>query len=377
VTRSASRVLVAGGGPAAIELLLALRDLAGDRPSIELIAPEQDLVVRAYDVLAPFHEGHERRYPLATIAADLDVSLVSDALVAVDAGGRTVALRSGAEHPYDSLVVAVGARHLDTVPGAEPFRGSRDANRLKTLLVDSRAGVHGRVAFVVPSGRTWPLPLYELALHTSAWLAEHGVAGVSLVIVSPEREPLAVFGSRASSEVAAVLDSHQIEFISGHAVRFDNGRLLLTGGRELEVGLTIALPRLGGSRIGGLPSDEEGFIPVDEVGRVDGIERVFAAGDATAFPVKQGGIATQQADAIAQQLALELGAPVTATPLTPVLRSVLFGGRERRYLHAELGDSLDESSRASVDPMWPESSKVVGRYLSPYLEGAETRDAPA
>ena len=102
----------------------------------------------------------------------------------------------------------------------------------------------------------------------------------------------------------------------------------------------------------------------------------MAAGDATAFPVKQGGIATQQADAIAQQLALELGAPVTATPLTPVLRSVLFGGRERRYLHAELGDSLDESSRASVDPMWPESSKVVGRYLSPYLEGAETRDAP-
>jgi sulfide:quinone oxidoreductase len=371
VTPPASRVLIAGGGPAAIELLLALRELSGERAQLELLAPGSELIVRAYDVLAPFHEGRERHYSLAQIAAELGVRVIGDALAAVDTPQHSVTLRSGAHLDYDALVVAVGARHLDTVGGAIPFRGAHDANRLKAVLMESHAGRHQRVAFIVPGGPTWPLPLYELALNTSAWLAERGIGGVTVTIVSPERGPLAMFGTRASEDVAAVLDSHDVELIQGHAIRIDNGRLLLTGGRELEVGLGIAMPRLGGPRIDGLPLDEQGFVVVDELGRVPGVERVFAAGDATTFPVKQGGIATQQADVIAELLAADLGAPVEPGDFRPVLRAVLFGGRQTLYLHAELGDRLEESSRASTVAPWPASSKLIGRRLSPYLERLE------
>ena len=373
MSSSAPLILVAGGGPAAIETLLAVRALAGERARLELIAPERELVVRAYDVLAPFREGHEYRYPLAPITADLDVVLRRDALTAVDPERHSAALASGADRRYDALVLAVGARHVDAVAGAMPFRGAKDATGLKTLLAESRSGRHRSVAFVVPGGRTWPLPMYELALHTSAWLAERGVGGVPLMLVTPEREPLAAFGSGASQEVAALLNSHGVEFISAHPVRLDQGRLLLTGAGELKVDLAVALPRLSGPWIPGLPGDREGFVAVDELGRVPGVPDLFAAGDATTFPVKQGGLATQQADAIAQQLASELGAPVESASLRPVLRAVLFAGRERRYLHAELGDQLQQTSIASPTPLWPEPGKLVGRYLAPYLEALDEK----
>jgi sulfide:quinone oxidoreductase len=365
------RVVVAGGGPAAVEALLALRALAGERVTLELIAPGPELVIQAYEVLAPFHEGREHRYPLARIAADLDVHLVRDALASVDVEARTVALRSGSQRSYDALIVAVGARHVATVAGATAFRGAQDAAKMKALLIESHSGRHRSVAFVVPGGYTWPLPLYELALHTSAWLAERGIGGVPLMLVTPESEPLASFGSRASEEVRTLLGSHGVEFISAHAIRHAAGSLLLAGGSELAVDLAVALIRLGGPAIHGLPADDEGFLPVDELGRVQGAVGVFAAGDATTFPVKQGGLATQQADAIAELLAVELGSSVERAGFRPVLRAVLFGGREKRYLRAELGERLQESSTASVSPLWAESNKLVGRYLAPYLDSLD------
>jgi sulfide:quinone oxidoreductase len=367
----AHRVLVAGGGPAAVESVLALRELAGERAELELVAPQPELIVRAYEILAPFHEGREHRYRLDRIAAELGVTLVRDALAAVDAGARTVALRSGAERGYDTLIVAVGAHPVGTLAGAIAFRGAEDAATLRALLLESHSGRHRSVAFVVPGGHTWPLPLYELALHTAAWLSEREVGGVPLVLVSPEPTPLASFGDRVSEEIAALLSANAVSFISAHAIRHDAGKLLLAGGRELDVDLAIAMTRLGGPAIHGLPSDEEGFVPVDAIGRVRGVERVYAAGDATTFPVKQGGLATQQADTIAELLATELGADITPQRSAPVLRAVLYSGRERRYLRAELSDQLQESSEVSSSPLWPESSKLLGRYLAPYLDSLD------
>jgi sulfide:quinone oxidoreductase len=365
-------VLVAGGGPAAIESLLALRELAGAEVALELLAPDPLLVVKAYEVLSPFHEGTEHRYPIARIAADLDVPVVRDGLAAVDAEARTVTLRSGADRGYGTLIVAVGARGVGTIAGAVPFRGAQDAAKLRSLLIESHSGRHGSVAFVVPSGHTWPLPLYELALHTSTWLEERSISGVPLSVVSTESAPLASFGASVSDEVATLLERADIEFVSAHAIRHEPGRLLLAGGGGLDADLAIAIVRLEGPRIRGLPSDDDGFVPVDDLGRVAGVEGVFAAGDATSFPLKQGGLATQQADAIAQHIASELGAAAPpASAFRPVLRAVLFGGREKRYFQAELGEALHESSVASEDPLWPESSKLVGRYLAPYLDSLD------
>ena len=67
-----------------------------------------------------------------------------------------------------------------------------------------------------------------------------------------------------------------------------------------------------------------------------GADAVLAAGDATTFPIKQGGLATQQADAAAATIAHALGATVEPTPFAPVLRGLLLTGGAPLYLRAEL-----------------------------------------
>lgn len=65
----------------------------------------------------------------------------------------------------------------------------------------------------------------------------------------------------------------------------------------------VALPRLLGPGLSGLPADGGGFLPVDEYGPVRGVDRVWTAGDATDVPIKQGGVAAQLADVGAGSIA--------------------------------------------------------------------------
>ena len=98
-----------------------------------------------------------------------------------------------------------------------------------------------------------------------------------------------------------------------------------------------------------------------------GLADVFAAGDITSFPVKQGGIAAQQADAAAEMIAANAGADLTPQPFRPVLRGLLLTGRQPRYLRHELTGGAGDASASSPEPLWWPPAKIVGRYLAPFL----------
>jgi sulfide:quinone oxidoreductase len=82
----------------------------------------------------------------------------------------------------------------------------------------------------------------------------------------------------------------------------------------------------------GVPQDIAGFTSVDERGRVSGLDDVYAVGDMTSRPLKQGGLAAQQADVAARAIAASAGAPVRVEPYRPVLRAMLVSGRVPLYL---------------------------------------------
>ena len=99
-----------------------------------------------------------------------------------------------------------------------------------------------------------------------------------------------------------------------------------------------------------------------------GLERVYAAGDATDFVLKYGGIAAQQADAAARSIAAHAGAAVTPEPFHPVIHGVLLTGGKPRYLSAHITGGHGFSSEVSDEPTWSPSTKIVAKYLAPYLE---------
>jgi len=358
------RVTIAGGGIAALEATLALRDLAGDVP-IELLTPAAESEYRPLAVLEPFALGEMPAVSIADFAAEQGASLRRDTLMMVDPDASSYTTGSGEEHPFDLLVVAAGARPVEAVPGSLTFRGHGDQRRVGLLFEDYAAGALNRLAFAVPRGRAWTLPAYELALMSHVSLAARGVDGVELAIVTPEAAPLEMFGPEASSAIAALLAQVGIEVRTGVTpLRLDHGVLEVEGGEDQKADRAVALPRLLGPRLSGLPSDADGFIPTDDHGLVQGMADVYAAGDVCAYPIKQGGLATQQADAVAEAIAARLGADIEPAPYRPVLRGLLMTGATAQYLESGEGDSAGASAA-----LWSPQSKVVGRYLLPYFGG--------
>jgi sulfide:quinone oxidoreductase len=362
-------VLIAGGGVAAIEAMLALKQLAGERLVIDLLAPERDFVYRPLAVAEPFGLGAARRFELDVLTGEAGAGHRTDGLAAVDADDRRVRTRSGEEIPYDVLVVAVGARVREALPGAITFWGTGDAAPFRDLLCELETGAAGEVVFCVPGGHGWPLPLYELALMTAAHFSG-GRNPPQLTIATPESAPLELFGVHASESVRQLLADRGIGLCCGcYPTAVDDEGLRLVPGGHLAADRVVAIPRLEGPFVEGLPHDEHGFIPTDGFGRIEGLEDVgaYAVGDVTTFPVKQGGLATQQANAAAESIAAEMGAPVEPVPFRPVLRGLLLTGSEPSYLRAEIAGGKGETSVATSQPLWWPPGKIAGKHLAPWL----------
>lgn len=356
---------------AALEAALALRSIAGDDPRIELWAPRGEFLYRPFAVGEPFGAGNVLRYDLAGLAERCGVEFRLGGVESVDVEGRAAASRDGERISYDYILVATGSRALWAVPGAETFWGAADEDAAAKVIHRLRAGRLRDVAFVVPDGPSWLLPPYELPLLAAAALAHGGTEGAGLKLVTPEDAPLGVFGRRVGEQMRELLAERGIELLTGaHPVEFSAGRLEIAPGEPVEAEAAIALPRLEGRRIAGLPHDELGFLPVAEGTRVVGAERVFAAGEATDFPLKHGGIATQQADLAAAAIAADAGLGPEPEPFDPVLRGVLWTGEEPRYLYGRLSGKHGEASELSAEPLWPEAEgKIVGRHLTRFLAG--------
>ena len=365
-----TRVLVAGSGVAAIECVLALRALAGERVTIELLAPSAELVHRPSSVATPFGGRQAARVELTRLANELGLRLHRDSLAAVEPETHHVVTKGDESVPYDVLVVATGARSREAVPGAVTFRGPMNAGAVEQVIERVVANPALRVAFAAPGGLRWLLPLYELALLSAATLRERGVGSPQLVVVTAEHEPLEVLGPAASEAVRAALVRSGVDLITS-AVPEEavTGALQLRGGEWVPADAVIALPELVGPRIEGLPHDADGYIPVNEHGIVDGCADVFAAGDVISFPVKHGGLAAQQADAVAETIAARVGAIGVPEPLRPVIRALLMTGGAPLYLSIELGEHglLPATGTVSSDPLWSPPDKVAGRYLAPFL----------
>lgn len=365
-----NRVLIVGGGVAALETALALRSLTGDRCRIEMFAPRADFSYRPNAVGQPFELGEIGHHDLRELARRIGIELHLDQIAAVDVGAASATTGTGESLGFDYLIAAPGAEASATVPGAVTFRHGNE-DQVDGVIHDLLDGEVKSVAFTAPGSESWDLPIYELALITESRLPDELKSEARLMIITPEEKPLRIFGRAVSDGIAELLAARGIEtLLATHSVEFDGSHLHTVPSDKVAIDAVISLPKLIGRPIEGLPHDDDGFIPVDDRYRVMQCEGVFAVGDVTSFPVKQGGIATQQADLVAETIAAELGLAEEPKPFDPILRGVLWTGEGVLYLQSWLPGGHGESSVLSESPPWSGGSdKIVGRYLTPFLAG--------
>jgi sulfide:quinone oxidoreductase len=366
------RVVVAGGGIAGLETMVALRGLVGRGVALTLVEPEDELTIRALEIFEPFGVGHPRRYPLAELADDLDAELVRDAVSRVDRDERRIRLRSGRELRYDALVLAVGAFAYPAYEHGVCFERAHDQEAFAGVLADLRQGLANRVAIVVAPRTAWTLPAYELALMTAAYLRPEQVT-----LVTCEDEPLAAFGPPAAQLARTELERAGVRLLTGVDADVRQHTIVDLGpGARLPCDRVVHLPLLAGPNLPGVLCDEEGFILVDEAFRARDADSVFAVGDGAAGPYKQGGLAAQQADVVADLIARRAGADRAPRPYRPVMRTLLRTANGPRYLRAEPpGGAI--SAEVSDQCLWWPPSKVAARWLTPWLAARELEGRPA
>ncbi|HUA10796.1 MAG TPA: FAD-dependent oxidoreductase [Solirubrobacteraceae bacterium] len=362
------RVLIVGGGIAALEAALALDELAGELTERTVVAPNDEFVLRAWSVREPFSEPAANRWPLDDILAAANARRVVDELESVDATGRSVLLRSGTTLDYDALILAVGARPVARYEHAATIDDASMYATLGGLVRDVEEGYVDSVAFVSPPRIAWPLPLYELALLTAARAYEMG-AEVRPSIVTPEEAPLAIFGRESSEVVRGLLADAGIEVIcSAYAEVPRSGEVVVSPGeRVLHAARIVALPELMGPSIAGLPEAANGFLKIDQHARVPETEGVYAAGDAVDFAVKHGAVGAQQADAAAEDVAALAGAAIEPQAFRPVISGMLLTGGHPLFMEADIAGGSGSAPAAYRAPA-AESGKLVTRFLTPALE---------
>jgi sulfide:quinone oxidoreductase len=371
---SGFRVVVCGGGIAAVEGVLRLRRLAGDGVDVTIVAPDAELRYRPLAVQEPFARPGARRYPLSQVAGRAGAEFVQQAVEWIDGDAQVVHTGGGEPLPYDAVLIAVGARAVPAFEHVTTFDDANADDTFRGIVQDIEDGYNKRMALVVPEGPRWSLPVYELALQTADRAFGSGFDDVTISVVTPEASPLEVFGAPVSATVAEVLEAAGVRVIAGSRAEVPANRQLIVhpGGRSLDPELIVALPRLEGRGIRGVPSDDHGFTPIDEHCRVVGMgERAFAAGDGADFPVKQGGLGTQQADVAAAGIAALAGGHEPER-FDPVLRGALIAGERRRlYFQARLENGTAVDSEVLEEPPWDTGDKVVAEELGDFLRSLD------
>jgi sulfide:quinone oxidoreductase len=372
------RVVIVGAGVAGLETALALADLAPDRTEVTVLAPDTEFVYRPMVVWEPFAYGSARRYPLAPIVRDAGAKLITGELGWIDPAARTIHTKADEPIEYDALMLALGATVTKRYPHALTIDYRDLDETMHGLIQDIEGGYVHKLAFVAPARMAWPLPLYELAMMAAGRAYDMGIE-LETTVVTSEDSPLAIFGSTASDTVAELLARASVQTIGSAYAEVPSSHQVVVnpGDRRLEVDRVIALPELYGPVVRGIPLVEHGFIRVDPYCRIPGVERIHAAGDATDFPIKQGGIGAQQADVAAQSIAALAGASVTPERFDPVIHGVLLTNEAPRYLTAHIAGGHGFSSKITDTPTWSAPNKIAAKYLAPYLAARDQGSAGA
>src|SRR5438034_8856381 len=138
--RGPVHVVIAGGGVAGLEALIALRALAEERVTVDVIAPTREFVYRPLTVLEPFG-GEAPRFDLGEMIADQGARHRIDAVDEVDDARARVRTRGGEDLPYDVLVIATGTRAREAIPGALTFGADVRGESFRVLIDEMRRGL--------------------------------------------------------------------------------------------------------------------------------------------------------------------------------------------------------------------------------------------
>ena len=371
------KVLIAGGGCAALEAAFRLQHVGEGKVDTTILAPDEYFATLAFAVLMPFAAGDVPHDPLADLASAAGARLRRGRLASVAAGDRRVLTDEGETITYDALLIAVGAVKHAPYPHVLAFGSPGAEERMHGLVQDLEAGYVRSIAFVVPDGASWPVPLYELALMSAERAYDMGQDS-ELTLITPEDAPLALFGPETSRALAARLARTRVAVVTGvHADVPRDGLVESRGGGDrLSVDRVVTLPEFHGPRVQGLPSDARGFLAVDRHGRV-GVAEVYAAGTPRARRSSRADWPASRPTRRPRRSPPARAPRSTPQPYRALLQGVLLTERDATVLRRGGEAERGKDAGRSAQPLWWPPTKIAGQELARHIRDLPRHGPPA
>ena len=380
------RIVVLGAGFAGLEAAFLLRMRLHDRVDLAVVSEGARFTFRPNTIYVPFGaDPDDLAIELAQPFGRRHVEFVQGRVVGVDPGAHEVQLQDGRRVGYDKLVVATGAAMLpEEIPGLaqqaatiwtpESMLGVRE--RFEQVRDRARAGERSRVLFLIPPENKCAGPLYEIVMMFDTWLRRAGAREhVEITWSTFEQTYIQAFGPRLHEVVSGEFATRGIAGHTGEdVVEVAAGEARYSDGSARGFDELIAFPPyVSAVRYDSLPGDDRGFIRTDPRTRqVEGVEDVYAPGDAGDFPVKQAFLAFLQADTVAEHIAAGIDGRAFEKPFDPVSMCIMEMFDKATFAQVPLVPTGDPSRpvmvRADADgeykvgtgPVWRLGKKMLG-----------------
>ncbi len=317
--KSKPKILVLGGGFGGLETSFYLRMYLSDQVKVTLVSDRDCFIFRPNSIYVPFGLDPEKlKIGLQKPLKRKNITLVKAKVQEINVAGKIVHA-DGLKLPYDFLVIATGAEvRPEEVPGlkenAHNIWTTDDMLKLRAsfenLRERARAGRQQKVLFLIPPNNKCSGPLYEMVFMLETWLHRNGVRKqVDITWTTFEETYIQVFGPRLHEIVVQEFEQRGVIGYNKYTVeKVDKNEVVYHNGQHLPFDLLISFPPYVASTLfSSLPVDDRGFITTNLTTRqVADHSEIYAVGDASDFPVKQGFLAFTQSDAAAEHLAAKI-----------------------------------------------------------------------
>jgi NADH dehydrogenase len=304
------RVVIVGGGFGG---LAAAKELKGANVDTTMIDRRNHHLFQPllYQVATASLATSDIAWPIRTLLRERkDVRTVLGTVVGIDTAKRTIHIEDGTEVPYDSLILATGARHAyfghdeweENAPGLKTLE---DATTIRRQILEAfeaaerEADPERRQAlltFVIIGGGPTGV---ELAGAISD-LARDALRGefrafdpkeTRVVLIEGDRRVLGSFDEDLSAYSEAALRRLGVEVELGNNATVIDSEGVTYGGKHLPAKTIIWAAGVKASpaaRWLGAPADKAGRIKVEDDLSVPGLPEVFAIGDTAAITMPDG-----------------------------------------------------------------------------------------
>ena len=315
------RVTIVGSGFAALTAVHSLRK-AAIGTDITLVSPRAELVYYPGLIWVPtgLRTGEDLRLPLNSFFRRMGVEYLAAEVTGLRDGGRILESTAG-DIANDGLIIGCGGRYMKKLPGIEraiiPCEGIAAAQRIRDRLGELDSGT---IAMGFAGNPKEPSamrggPLFEFLFGIESHLRKQKRRErFKLVFFTPAEKPGNRLGPKAVTGLMDEMRKRDIEAHLGHKIKGFAEKKVVTQGGDINADLILFIPGMTGSQWldnAELPRSEGGFVKADGRCRVDGLERVYVAGDSGSFPgpewlPKQAHMADLQAKAAVANLVAEI-----------------------------------------------------------------------